>query len=75
MKRKNAGRGLFIVFAGLLSAATMTKLARGLPPALDAVPEGVRELYNSGSSVALHVMWRSAYEGNERSIQLSASAT
>jgi len=46
------------------------------------LPEGEQWVYeplcgppHNTSSVALHVMWRSAYEGNERSIQLSASAT
>jgi hypothetical protein len=42
-------------------------------------PEWLHELLcgrpHNNSSVALHVMWRSAHEGHERSIQLSASAT
>ena len=46
------------------------------------LPEGPQWVYevlcggpHNNSSVALRVMWCSAYEGNERSIQLSASAT
>lgn len=64
----------------------MTTKAAFIEPMLllraERVPEGPNWSYellcggpHNSSSVALHVMWRSAYEGNERSIQLSASAT
>lgn len=48
----------------------------------EAPPEGAEWIYellcggpHNNSSVALYVMWRSAHEGNKRSIQLYASAT
>lgn len=64
MKRKKASRGLFLVFAGLLSATAAASLARGLPPRPDAAPPAVEALYNSGSYHQAATELQSAIEHN-----------